>query len=121
MNFWDYFSAILAISVIIAAAYYTTRYVGAKSSGISKNRHSNFRVIERLPVAKDKLLMLVAIGNTAYLLGVTNQNISIIDKLDCAGLVIPKEKAQAANMLSSKFQDVLKNAIDSMKGSNKDE
>ena len=76
----------IGMILIIAAAYYVTYYIGAKATGRSKSRlkNRNISVIDRFAVARDKSFYLVEIAGKVYVIGATNQSMTLIDTLDAA-------------------------------------
>ncbi|MBZ4665471.1 flagellar biosynthetic protein FliO [Mahella sp.] len=79
-NAW--LSAVLAIFVfviIIAGAYYATRFIGKKSIGLSKGRY--IEIIDRAMLSNDKWLCIVKVGERYYLLSVAPSSVSLITEL----------------------------------------
>jgi len=76
----------IGLIVIIVAAYYVTYYVGLKASGRSRGRlrNKNINVIDRFSISKDKSFCLVEIAGKVYVIGITNQSMTLIDTLDAA-------------------------------------
>ena len=71
---------------IIVAAYYVTYYIGKKASGQSHSRlrNKNINIVDRFSISKDKSFCLVEINGKVYLIGITNQSMTLIDTLDAA-------------------------------------
>lgn len=61
---------------VIFLAYVGTKYISGRYAKMSSGR--NMKVLERVALGQDKFLVLVAINKKAYLLGVTNTNISTV-------------------------------------------
>jgi len=76
----------IGMILIIAAAYYVTYYIGAKATGHSKGRlkNRNINIIDRFAVSRDKSFYLVEIAGKVYVIGATNQTMTLIDTLDAA-------------------------------------
>jgi len=76
----------VGLIAIIFAAYYVTYYIGLKASGQSKGRlrNKNINVIDRFAVSRDKSFYLVEIAGKVYVVGVTNQTMTLLDTLDAA-------------------------------------
>lgn len=68
------------LAVVLAAAYYVTRYLSGK--GLKKGKNKNLKVVETLPLGFDKSLLLVKAGEQYLLLGSTQKNISFISVID---------------------------------------
>ena len=78
--------SLVVIVVILIACYYTTYYISAKASGQSRGRlkTKNINLVDRYSIARDKSFCIVEIAGKVYVLGVTNQTITLIDTLDAA-------------------------------------
>ena len=70
----------LAVTAVIACAYWATRWL-AKSQGIrSAGRH--IQVLERTMLTKDACLALVRVGTKIYLASVTTGKVELIREID---------------------------------------
>ncbi len=87
MGFWDYTRAILAIVVVIFAAYYVTRKFGQMGGG-TPMRRAPIKIVGTTPLGRDRSLVLVTVGSKTYLLGVTAQHIERIDEYPAEELPI---------------------------------
>jgi len=70
---------IVMLLLVIAAAYYTTRFVSVKANRINRGKY--LRVIDRLMVGRDKHILMVEAGEQVYLLGVSRDNMTAIGSL----------------------------------------
>jgi len=77
---------LIGIVIIIIGAYYATYYIGLKASGQSRGRirNRNINVIDRFAFSRDKSFCLVEIAGKVYVIGVTNQTMTLLDTLDAA-------------------------------------
>ena len=101
------FGLLAVLVAIIFAAYFATKYLANKATGGSgKTRH--FRVIDRFSISKDKMFVLVAVGETVYLIGVTNQGMTLIDQKALSD--VPSDDAFAKKTVLPNFLSNLKNA-----------
>ncbi len=97
------FGVIAAMLLVIFAAYFMTKYVAAKANGAGgKARY--FRLIDRFSVSKDKMFVLIAVGQSVYLIGVTNQGMTVIDQKELSELPAEEEQTKKFNI---GFPDVL--------------
>jgi len=80
----------VGLIAIIFAAYYVTYYIGLKASGQSKGRlrNKNINVIDRFSISKDKSFCIVEIAGKVYVIGITNQSMTLIDTLDAAAFSV---------------------------------
>ena len=76
--------------IVIIAAYYATYYISVRSSGLSRGRGGNINVLDRFAISRDKSFCLVEINGKVYVVGVTNQSMTLLDTLDA------KDFAEAA-------------------------
>ena len=72
--------------VIMFGAYYATYYIGTKAAGQTRSRFKNryIAVIDRFAVARDKSFCIVEIAGKVYIVGVTNQSMTLLDMFDAA-------------------------------------
>ena len=82
----------IGIIVVLIAAYYATYYIGMKASGRSrgggkgKNKTGHIKILERFAISKDKSFCIVEIAGKVYIVGVTNQAMTLLDTLEAAQL-----------------------------------
>jgi flagellar biogenesis protein FliO len=74
----------IGIILIIVAAYYFTYYIGKKSQMSNRQKGRNIALLERFAISKDKSFCIVEIAGKVYIVGVTNQSITLLDTLDAA-------------------------------------
>lgn len=71
---------VIAVMVlVIFAAYFITKFVAVRANGTG-GRSRHIRIIDRFSVSKDKMFVLIAVGPSVYLVGVTNQGMTLLDK-----------------------------------------
>jgi len=77
---------LVGIVIIILACYYVTYYIGVKASAQSRGRlrNKNINVLDRFAISKDKSFCLVEIAGKVYVVGITNQSMTLIDTIDAA-------------------------------------
>ena len=78
--------SLAGVVLVILAAYYVTYYIGVKASGQSRGRlrNKNINLIDRFAISRDKSFCIVEIAGKVYVIGVTNQSMTLIDTLDAA-------------------------------------
>jgi len=89
--------------LILIAAYFSTKYIG-KRYGLKVNGGKNIKIIEKVTLTQDKMLVIVRVANKTMLLGVTNNQIDKISDIDESSLCI--EEQSDINM---NFSNILKN------------
>ncbi|MDL2224984.1 flagellar biosynthetic protein FliO [Eubacteriales bacterium OttesenSCG-928-M02] len=79
------FYVIAMLLLIFVAAYFVTKFVGGRSKmGMSQGRLRRMRIVETLPMGRDRNIVLVEVGGKYCLLGVTGQNINLLECFDPA-------------------------------------
>ncbi|MCL2078488.1 MAG: flagellar biosynthetic protein FliO [Oscillospiraceae bacterium] len=77
---------IIGTVAILFGAYYVTYYVGKKASGQTRAgiRNRNIALIDRFAISRDKSFCVVEIADKVYIVGVTNNSMTLLDTLDAA-------------------------------------
>lgn len=73
------FSLIFMFLLILAAAYFTSKYLAKKGAVMAGNR--NLKVVERMNLGIDKAMYIVNVGDCYYLIAVGKHTFHLIDKL----------------------------------------
>lgn len=75
---------IIGLLVVIFGAYYITYFIGRRAQGQSTGRlrNKNINLIDRFAISKDKSFCIVEIAGKVYVMGITNQTMTLIDTLD---------------------------------------
>jgi len=78
--------SLIGVVLVIIACYYVTYYISAKASGQSRGRlrNKNINIIDRFAITRDKSFCIVEIAGKVYIVGVTNQSMTLLDTLDAA-------------------------------------
>jgi len=76
---WSAILTVIGMLAVLAGAYYTTKFISNKSTFTGKNQQ--IKIIERLFIAKDKQILLLEVGSSLFLVGVTNQGINLLGTL----------------------------------------
>jgi flagellar biosynthetic protein FliO len=77
---WEYIKAVMMIVLIIAAAYYVTKYVAVKAGG-ARSASAGVKIRGSASLGRERQIVLAEIGGTVYVLGVTAQHIELLDKM----------------------------------------
>ena len=76
----------IGIIIVLFGAYYATYYIGMKASGrnskINRSGSRKIRLLDRFAISKDKSFCIVEIAGKVYIIGVSNQSMTLIDTLD---------------------------------------
>lgn len=77
----------IAAVFIIYLSYVVSKYVG-RGMGMNKNGNSHYmRVVDQLMVGQDRYVAVVQAGDKYLLIGVTSQQISLLQELDPEDLI----------------------------------
>ena len=68
---------ILFFVLILIGCFFVTKWISVRSYSLIKGR--NLKVIERIPIDRDKSVILLQRGDKVYLLGVTPNGMTTID------------------------------------------
>ncbi len=98
--------AFLGIVVVIFLALYTTRFIGKKYN-FKNSKSKNIKLIETLTLGQDKCIIIVKATDKYLLLGVTSQNISVLQEINPENLDISLEQNSQPD-----FSDIFKKIID---------
>jgi flagellar biogenesis protein FliO len=99
---------IFVMVAVLLAAYFTTKYLSGKARHIVKSRH--IVVLDRMGIAKDKMLLLVKVGGKNLLIGITNQNINSLGEVDIGETPEENNEPKSTQGTLSKFAQILSNA-----------
>ncbi len=100
---WEYIKAVIMIVLIIAAAYYVTKYVAVKAGG-ARGASAGIRIRATASLGRERQIVLAEIGDTVYILGVTAQHIELLDKVEKDKLGDPPGDHPSGNPAVSGFQ-----------------
>lgn len=91
---------IILCVLIIAASYYTTKFVGKRQMGVQKG--GNFTVIDTMRLSQTKYLQLVKMGEKYIVIAVSKDNISFITELSKDEVKVVQQR-----QANGSFKDVL--------------
>lgn len=64
---------------ILYAAKYSSQFIADKNKKLYASR--SLKLLERIPLGRDKELALIEFEENRYILGITNTGVNVIDKL----------------------------------------
>ncbi|WDV47706.1 flagellar biosynthetic protein FliO [Clostridiaceae bacterium M8S5] len=100
-------TVVLAFMVVLVLTYLTTRFIGNKANMF--NRSQNINIIEQRNLDRNNKLVIAKILDKHYILSVSNNNVSVIEKIEDESVVKVIEKKE---IHQNQFSKVLKKAID---------
>ena len=110
----DIFSLLLmliAVGAILYLSYIVSRKVG--SGTISSGMAGNIKILDRAFVGRDKSVVIVRVGQKDYLLGVSQENVCLLQELE-EGQVVPNERMAVPEVSMdnvSQFASVIRNKM----------
>lgn len=110
----DIFSLLLmliAVGAILYLSYIVSRKVG--SGTISSGMAGNIKILDRAFVGRDKSVVIVRVGQKDYLLGVSQENVCLLQELE-EGQVVPNERMAVPEVSVdhvSQFASVIRNKM----------
>jgi flagellar protein FliO/FliZ len=105
-------SLLFTFGVVLALAYFTSKFWGGKLSQFTRNE--NQKVLLTLPLGHNRAVYVVEIVNEYFVLGVTDQNISLLHKITSLEQ-IEQLKAQMIPDKTENFGLIFRNQLHSLK------
>lgn len=96
--------ALMWIVVILALAYWCSRYLGKRYGGGVSGKY--LKVIDRVQVGADRYLLLVKLEEHTYLIGVSPAGVQLLS--EPADFVWEPEEEQSQSGAAPGFQELLK-------------
>ena len=95
---------IVGTIVILFGAYYVTYYVGLKASGQTRAgmRNRNINMLDRYAISRDKQFCIIEIAGKVYIVGITNNTMTLLDTFDAAAFAeLTENKEESATPWSN--------------------
>lgn len=105
-NVAELIGMVIVLLLILAAAFYTTKFVGKFSMG--QFRESNFNVIDTYRISPNKFLQIVKVTNKYILFSVSKDHVTYITELD-ESEVIMKDTNVKENISFKQILDKVRN------------
>ncbi|MCR5521505.1 MAG: flagellar biosynthetic protein FliO [Lachnospiraceae bacterium] len=100
---WKLLGLIILCAVIIAACYYTTRFIGKRSGGgLGFSRGRNIRVIETFRITQKQFLQLIRCGDKYLLISISKDNITLLSEIDVENIELEEIEAEHKS-----FKDII--------------
>ena len=77
--------ALLAVAAVIYLSYIFSKYVALGANKLSGAKY--MRVVDRMMMGQDKMMMIVQVGGDYFLTSVTSQNVQILKELSGEDLI----------------------------------
>ena len=79
-SLFELLGLILIFVIVLAVCYYTTRFVAGRQ--LVQKKIGNFEVIETFPIAQNKYLQLIRMGNKYVVISVAKDSVNFVTELD---------------------------------------
>jgi len=106
-------SLLFTFGVVLALAYFTSKFWGGKLNQITKNNNS--KVLRTLSLGPHRAVYVIEFVGEYLVLGVTDHNITLLHKITSQEQ-IDQLKSQTAPAESEKFELVLRKQLNALKG-----
>lgn len=100
--------ALIMIVLVLFATYYFTKAISKKMSDSSSSR--NLKIIDRVSLSQNKLLLLVEIDKKYLLIGVSDNSISVLKEFDSLNLELGEANSMGLNA-DINFLEILKDNL----------
>lgn len=100
-NFLQLIGLVLILIIILAAAYFTTRFVG--NVKLSQLKNSNFQVIDTYRISPNKLMQVVKVGNKYIVIAIGKETVNFITELEESEVFL----REPGNLEKQSFKQVL--------------
>jgi flagellar protein FliO/FliZ len=103
---WSIVLTLIGITAVLALTYFASRWYAGRMGPMMMGKH--IKVLDRLVIGKTASILIIELAGARYLLGVTEQGVSILKELDaCVDLDEP-ERGAAFNLRQIDFRDILR-------------
>ncbi len=90
---------LLAVVVVIAGAYWTTKWMGRHHNAYSSGRQ--IQVLERVMLARDTYLALIRVGGKTHLASVGSGRVELLRELDPQELAAAEHKRPGSDFFGA--------------------
>lgn len=91
---------IILCILIIAASYFTTKFVGKREAGLTGE--SNFKSIDVYRINQNKYLQIIQIGKRYFVIAVSKENVSILTELNKEDIIYFRDDSKKVS-----FKDIM--------------
>jgi flagellar protein FliO/FliZ len=105
-NVWSIVPALVGIPVILVLTYFASKWYAGRMGPTVMGKH--IKVVDRLLVGKTASILIVELAGVQYLIGVTEQGISILKELAEPVSADEATRGAAFNLRRIDFRDILR-------------
>lgn len=99
---------LIMFSLILAAAYYISKFIARK--GLTQSKTKTMKLMESMPLGVDKSLHLVQVGAQYFLIGSASKSMVLISELD-QEMLFEEELKSAVNINDFDYDSFNKNMV----------
>jgi len=99
--------ALLAVGAVLYLSYLFSRYLAVGAAKINKSKY--IKVIDRVVLGQDRMILITMIGEKYYLIGSSTQSIRILTELD--GKAFEDISYSERSNGNASFKDTLKGML----------
>jgi flagellar protein FliO/FliZ len=96
----------VGITAVLALTYFASKWYAGRMGPMAAGRH--IKVIDRLVIGKTASILIIELAGVQYLIGVTDQGISILSELDEPVGSDETGRGVAFNLRRINFRDILR-------------
>jgi flagellar biosynthetic protein FliO len=108
-EFFSLLGALIMIVLVLFATYYFTKAISKKMTASSSSRH--LKIIDRVVLSQNKFLIIVEVDKKFLLVGVSDNNISVLKEFDSLSMELDEENSIMGFNANSHFLEILKHSI----------
>ena len=103
--------ALIAVGVVLYLSYLFSRYLAVGAAKINKSK--NIKIIDRVVLGQERMLLITKIGAKYYLIGSSSQSIQILTELDSKDITDISYPENISGNISGNipFKDTLKGML----------
>ena len=101
-SLFELLGLILIFVIVLVVCYYTTKFVAGRQ--LVQKKMGNFEMVETFPIAQNKYLQLIRMGNKYVVISVSKDNVTYITEIDEAQVCQIQNSTQTSG---KSFMEVL--------------
>lgn len=98
---------LIAIAAILYLSYFVSKKLGAGMMQTGNAR--NIKILERAYLDRDKSIAIVRVGEKEYLLGISQENVTLLEKLEEGQLEYAEDEEEEPS--AAQFASIIKSRL----------
>ncbi|MDR1135000.1 MAG: flagellar biosynthetic protein FliO [Clostridiales Family XIII bacterium] len=109
-DIWSIILALIGITLVLALTYFVSKWYAGRIGHTASGQH--IKVVDRIVVGKNSSIIVIELGEAQYMIGVTEQGVSIMKELDEPAKIVAEPKTpdfefKLLNLRDFNFRNVL--------------